>query len=65
MWVRRICGGKSLMNGEQLGQVNEFKYLSYLLIKKEINDAECSRNVVNGIKMNDTTKYFYLISLST
>src|SRR5678816_3292259 len=36
------------LDGEQLEQVSEFKYLGYVLDEKGTDDAECSRKVVNG-----------------
>src|SRR5678815_4489350 len=37
-----------MLDGEQLEQVSEFKYLGYMLDEKGTDDAECSRKVVNG-----------------
>src|SRR5678815_4983448 len=37
-----------MLDGEQLEQVSEFKYLGYVLDEKGTYDAECSREVVNG-----------------
>src|SRR5678815_1052757 len=39
-----------MLDGEQLEQVSEFKYLGYVLDEKGTDDAECSRKVVNGRK---------------
>src|SRR5678815_5285247 len=40
-----------MLNGEQLEQVSEFKYLGYVLDEKGTDDAECCRKVVNGRKV--------------
>src|SRR5678816_1841837 len=40
-----------MLDGEQLEQVSEFKYLGYMLDKKGTDDGECSKKVVNGRKV--------------
>src|SRR5678815_5124408 len=40
-----------MLDGEQLKQVSEFKYLGYVLDEKGTDDAECSRKVVNDRKV--------------
>src|SRR5678815_4456267 len=40
-----------MLDGEQLEQVSEFKYLGYMFDEKGMDDAECSRKVVNGRKV--------------
>src|SRR5678816_1428656 len=44
-----------MLDGEQLEQVSEFKYLEYMLDEKG-DDAECSRKVVNVRKVASTIK---------
>src|SRR5678815_2204866 len=45
-----------MLDGEQLEQVPEFKYLGYVLDEKGTEDAECSRKVVNGRKVAGAIK---------
>src|SRR5678815_3157944 len=45
-----------MLDGEQLEQVSEFKYLGYMLDEKGKDDAECSRKVVNGRKVAGAIK---------
>src|SRR5678815_5002183 len=45
-----------MLDGEQLEQVSEFKYLRYMLDKKGTDDAEFSRKVVNGRKVAGAIK---------
>src|SRR5678815_297379 len=45
-----------MLDGEQLEQVSEFKYLGYVLDEKGTDDAECSRKVVNGRKVAGAIK---------
>src|SRR5678816_4114816 len=46
-----------MLDGEQLEQVSEFKYLGYMLDEKGTDDAECSRKVVNGRKVAGAIKF--------
>src|SRR5678815_529760 len=45
-----------MLDGEQLEQMSEFKYLGYMLDEKGTEDAECSRKVVNGRKVAGAIK---------
>src|SRR5678815_2137286 len=45
-----------MLDGEQLEQVFEFKYLGYMLDEKETDDAECSRKAVNSRKVAGAIK---------
>src|SRR5678816_433561 len=45
-----------MLDGEQLEQVSEFKYLGYVLDEKGTDDVECSRKVVNGRKVAGAIK---------
>src|SRR5678815_550918 len=45
-----------MLDGEQLEQVSEFKYLGYVLDEKGTDDAECSRKGVNGRKVAGAIK---------
>ena len=45
-----------MLDGEQLEQVSEFKYVEYMLVEKGTDDADCSRKVVNGRKMAGAIK---------
>src|SRR5678815_2338385 len=47
-----------MLDGEQLKQVSEFKYLGYVLDEKGTDDAECGRKVVNGRKVAGAIKSF-------
>src|SRR5678816_842231 len=47
---------KVMLDGEQLEQMSEFKYLGYMVDEKGPNDAECSMKVVNGRKMAGAIK---------
>src|SRR5678815_3688058 len=47
---------EAMLDGEQLEQVSEFKYLGYVLDEKGTDDAECSRKVVNGRKVAGAIK---------
>src|SRR5678815_352953 len=49
-----------MLDGEQLEQVSEFKYLGYVLDEKGTDDAECSRKVVNGRKVAGAIKSLVL-----
>ena len=40
-----------MLDGEQLEQVSEFKYLGYMLDDKGTDDAECGRKVSSGRKV--------------
>jgi hypothetical protein len=40
-----------MLDGEQLEQVSEFKYLGYMLDEKGMDDAECGRKVSSGRKV--------------
>src|SRR5678816_2501081 len=40
-----------MLDDELLEQVSEFKYLGYMLDEKGMDDAECSRKVVNDRKV--------------
>src|SRR5678815_5767524 len=44
------------LEGEQLEQVSDFKYLGYMLDDKGTDDAKCSRKVVNGRKLAGAIK---------
>src|SRR5678816_196775 len=45
-----------MLDGEQLEKVSHFKYLGYMLDEKGMDDAECSRKVVNGRKVAGAIK---------
>jgi hypothetical protein len=45
-----------LLDGEQLEQVSEFKYLGYMLNEKGTDDAECCRKVSYGRKVAGAIK---------
>src|SRR5678815_3865859 len=45
-----------MLDGEQLEQVSEFKYLGYMLDEKGTDDAECSKKIVNGRKVASAIK---------
>ena len=45
-----------LLDGEQLEQVSEFKYLGYMLDERGTDDAECNRKVVSGRKVSGAIK---------
>src|SRR5678816_3376513 len=45
-----------MLDGEQLEKVSEFKYLVYMLNEKGADDAECSRQIVNGTKVTGEGK---------
>ena len=47
---------KVMLDGEQLEQMSEFKYLGYMVDEKGTDDAECSMKVVNGRKMAGAIK---------
>ena len=45
-----------LLDGEQLEQVSEFKYLGYMLDERGTDDAECNKKVVSGRKVSGAIK---------
>src|SRR5678815_2512779 len=45
-----------MLDGEQLEQVSEFKYLGYMLDEKGTDNVECSRKAVNGRKVAGAIK---------
>ena len=45
-----------VLDGEQLEQVSEFKYLGYMLDEKGTDDAECSRKVMSGRRVAGAIK---------
>ena len=45
-----------MLDGEELEQVSEFKYLGYMLDDKGTDDAECGRKVSSGRKVAGAIK---------
>lgn len=45
-----------MFDDSQLVNLYEFKYLGYIMDEKRIDNAKCSRKIVNGIKVTGIIK---------